>query len=138
LCFQKPLKNLGAVFGGRDWGATSPKRGTNKTRPSNVRSDTVWWTLWGHDWRCNAGQVLQQSQLHDTRIGEDQVHMCGRGLELWTMELNSIDRYILEAGWLAGRGHDLYFHHAEAERCQFLLVRHPILCIGFIWENNTV
>jgi hypothetical protein len=35
------------AFGGRGWGATSPKRSTNETRPPNVQSGTVWESLWG-------------------------------------------------------------------------------------------
>jgi hypothetical protein len=37
---------LGAAFGGRDWGAISPKRGTNGTRPPNAQSQAVWGTVW--------------------------------------------------------------------------------------------
>jgi hypothetical protein len=32
------------MFGVCGWGATSPERGTNKTRPLNARSVAVWGT----------------------------------------------------------------------------------------------
>jgi hypothetical protein len=38
---------LGAAFGGRDWGATSPKRGTNEIRPPNAQSGALWVMVWG-------------------------------------------------------------------------------------------
>jgi hypothetical protein len=51
------LKNPYLMFGGgvwgRDWGATSHKDGTNKTRPPNARFGADWETVWGRDWRCS-------------------------------------------------------------------------------------
>jgi hypothetical protein len=56
---------IGGDVWARDWGATYPKRGTNKTRPQTLdptRSDAIWRTA---GWRCYEDTKVAM-ELHPT------------------------------------------------------------------------
>jgi hypothetical protein len=74
------IPHWGGLWGTR--GATSPKRGSNKTLPPNARSGTVWRTVWGTrlemllKYLLNVVQNVKKIEIRNRRLHVDII--CAR------------------------------------------------------------